>query len=75
MFDIGIWELLLVFVVILLVVGPEQIPRVAFTLGKWVQYGKNSFTAVSAEIKQQIDEEFSDEYQKKQTEKYRLDDK
>ena len=34
MFDIGIWELCLIAVVALLVVGPERLPRVAFEAGK-----------------------------------------
>lgn len=74
MFDIGIWELLIVFVILLLVVGPEKIPKVAFTAGKWLHYVKNSFTAASGEIKQQIDQEFSGQYQQEQSEKYRLNE-
>ncbi len=34
MFDIGIWELGLIAVIALLVVGPERLPRVAFEAGK-----------------------------------------
>ena len=35
MFDIGFWELVLVGVVALLVVGPERLPKVAYEVGLW----------------------------------------
>lgn len=70
MFDIGFWEFLLVAIVLLLVVGPQQIPRVAFTIGKWVQYLRNSFNAVSSDMKQQIDAQYRDEYQRKEMAKH-----
>lgn len=36
MFDIGFWELLVIGVVALLVVGPERLPGVARKAGRWV---------------------------------------
>lgn len=36
MFDIGFWELILIAVIALLVVGPERIPAVAVETGKWI---------------------------------------
>lgn len=36
MFDIGFWELTLIAVVALLVVGPERLPRMAREVGIWV---------------------------------------
>lgn len=38
MFDIGFWELVVVGVVALLVVGPERLPRLATQAGLW--FGK-----------------------------------
>ncbi len=38
MFDIGFWELFLIFMLLLFVVGPEKLPIVAGFLGKW--FGK-----------------------------------
>lgn len=36
MFDIGFQELIIIFLVALFVFGPERLPEVARTLGKWV---------------------------------------
>jgi len=38
MFDIGFWELFLIFMLLLFVVGPEKLPVVAGFLGRW--FGK-----------------------------------
>jgi sec-independent protein translocase protein TatB len=38
MFDVGFWELVLVVVVALLVVGPERLPKLAYDVGTW--YGR-----------------------------------
>ena len=36
MFDIGFQELIIIFLVALLVFGPEKLPEIAKTLAKWV---------------------------------------
>jgi sec-independent protein translocase protein TatB len=36
MFDIGLQELIIIFVVALLVIGPEKLPEFSRTIGKWV---------------------------------------
>ena len=36
MFDVGFWELALIAVVALLVVGPERLPALARSVGLWV---------------------------------------
>ena len=38
MFDIGFWELFLILILALLVVGPERLPKAARTAGYW--FGK-----------------------------------
>ena len=38
MFDIGFWELFLIFILLLFVVGPDKLPVVAEYLGRW--FGK-----------------------------------
>ncbi len=35
MFDVGFWELVVIFVIGLLVLGPERLPRVATQIGQW----------------------------------------
>ena len=57
MFDIGFWELSLIGIVALLVIGPERLPAVARTVGKYV--GKaNRFIS---NIKEDINKELKDE--------------
>ena len=36
MFDVGFWELAMIAVVALLVVGPERLPKLARTAGLWL---------------------------------------
>ena len=53
MFDIGFWELSLIAVIGLLILGPERLPRVARTAGLWVSKLKR----MVADVKSNIDEE------------------
>lgn len=53
MFDIGFWELSLIAVIALLILGPDRLPRVARTAGLWV--GK--MRRMVADVKSNIDEE------------------
>jgi len=57
MFDIGFWELSLIGIVALLVIGPERLPAVARTVGKYVGRA-NRFVA---NIKDDISKELKDE--------------
>ena len=36
MFDIGFSEILVIFVLALIVLGPEKLPRVAAQVGRWI---------------------------------------
>jgi sec-independent protein translocase protein TatB len=36
MFDVGFWELALIFMLGLMVLGPEKLPRIAAQLGRWI---------------------------------------
>ncbi len=54
MFDVGFWELMLIGVVALVVIGPERLPGVARTAGKWLGKGKRFLTDVKADIDQEI---------------------
>lgn len=65
MFDIGFSELLIVFVVGLLILGPERLPTAAKTAGLWVRKIRRSVQSVQREINAQLDQE---ELQQKITE-------
>jgi sec-independent protein translocase protein TatB len=54
MFDIGFWELVLVGVVALVVVGPERLPRVARTAGLWIGRARRTLGSVKAEIDREL---------------------
>ncbi len=54
MFDISFWELFLVFIVILLVIGPARLPQLARTIGYWLQKGKHLISTVKSEFDHQI---------------------
>ena len=65
MFDIGFGELFLCFVVALVVLGPERLPKVARLAGRWTgqarAYMRNLSTELerethAAEIKKQLEE-------------------
>jgi sec-independent protein translocase protein TatB len=54
MFDIGFWELAMVGMVALLVIGPKDLPRVARKAGLWVGRARRTLTS----LKDEIDREF-----------------
>ena len=58
MFDIGMQELIIIFVVALLVFGPNKLPEIGRTVGKWmgeIRRGMNT-------VKSQMEEEFREEF-------------
>jgi sec-independent protein translocase protein TatB len=55
-FDIGFQELIIIFFVALLVFGPEKLPEVARTLGKWVIDIRNGIQ----NTKMQMESEFQE---------------
>jgi sec-independent protein translocase protein TatB len=54
MFDVGFFELLLIGVVTLLVVGPERLPKVARTAGMWLGRGRRFVRSVKEDIDAEI---------------------
>jgi len=54
MFDIGFWELCLVGLVSLLVIGPERLPKAARIAGFWVGKARHTLDAVKIEINQEL---------------------
>jgi len=57
MFDVGFWELCLIGLVSLLVIGPEKLPKAARVAGFWVGKTRNMVASVKAEIKEELQAE------------------
>ena len=57
MFDIGFWELSLIGIVGLLVIGPERMPAVARTVGKWVGRANRFIASVKNDINKELKDE------------------
>ncbi len=54
MFDMGLWEVVLIFVVMLVIVGPERLPRLARTAGLWIGKARTMVASVKAEVEQEL---------------------
>ncbi|NGX17486.1 Sec-independent protein translocase protein TatB [Wenzhouxiangella sp. XN24] len=57
MFDIGFWELSLIMLLALLIVGPERLPGMVSTIGNWA--GRAKFMARS--LRMQVERELARE--------------
>ncbi len=55
MFDIGFWELAVLAVVALLVVGPERLPQLVRDGGRWVRVARRFITETRYEIERELD--------------------
>ncbi|MES2685127.1 MAG: Sec-independent protein translocase protein TatB [Pseudomonadota bacterium] len=53
MFDIGIGELFLCFVVALVVLGPEKLPKVARMAGRWAGQARGYMRNLSVELERE----------------------
>lgn len=54
MFDIGFWELAVLGVIALIVLGPERLPVVARTVGRWVSRAKGYMNAITSELEREV---------------------
>lgn len=57
MFDIGFWELAMIAVIALLVIGPDKLPDVARTAGKWVGRARRFVGDVKTDIDRELKQE------------------
>lgn len=57
MFDIGFWELLIIGVVGLLVVGPDRLPALATRAGNFIGRMRLKMRRITAEIQQELEAE------------------
>lgn len=54
MFDVGFWELAIIGIVALVIVGPERLPGLARTAGLWVGKGRRMLADVKRDIDREI---------------------
>ncbi len=54
MFDIGFWEILLIAVVALIVVGPERLPKLIRVTGLWIGRAQASLQSIRNEISKEL---------------------
>lgn len=54
MFDMGFWEMGLIFIILLLVVGPDRLPGVIRTVGLWVGKARRIVSSVRHEVEQEL---------------------
>ena len=53
MFDIGFSEVLVIFVLALVVLGPEKLPKVAAQVGRWIGRARG----MARQFREQLEEE------------------
>lgn len=58
MFDIGFQELVIIFVVALLVFGPEKLPELAKTIGKWMAEIKRGVYIAKGQIENELNVDY-----------------
>jgi len=54
MFDIGFWELTLIGLVSLLVIGPKRLPGVVRVVGFWMGKARRTVDSVKQEFKEEL---------------------
>ena len=54
MFDVGFWELVLIFGVGLMILGPERMPRVASQIGRWIGRARRTASSLRRQLEQEI---------------------
>lgn len=54
MFEVGFSEICLVFIVALLVVGPERLPKLAHTVGLWIGKARHLVNSFKTDIDLQL---------------------
>jgi sec-independent protein translocase protein TatB len=68
MFDIGIWELALIALLALIVLGPKRLPEVARMAGKWLGTVRRFVASVKEDFDQELKSEELSELRKLQQE-------
>jgi Tat protein translocase TatB subunit len=55
MFDVGFWELVVLFGLGLMVLGPERMPKVASQLGRWASQARRMARNLTSQIQNEIE--------------------
>ncbi len=55
MFDVGFWEILLILVLALIVLGPDRLPQAARTVGYWIGKARRYVEGVKSEVEKEFD--------------------
>ncbi|MFN3712415.1 MAG: Sec-independent protein translocase protein TatB [Alcanivoracaceae bacterium] len=74
MFDIGFFELVIVFVIGLLVLGPERLPKVVRAIGHWSGRARATLNNLKYEIEREAHNEEMKERFRKQLQELGIDE-
>ncbi|MDH5516538.1 MAG: Sec-independent protein translocase protein TatB [Gammaproteobacteria bacterium] len=55
MFDIGFWEIMLISILAMVVIGPERLPGVARTAGHWFGKARRFVEGVKSDVESEFD--------------------
>jgi sec-independent protein translocase protein TatB len=64
MFDIGFWELILIAIVALLVVGPQRLPELVRESGRWIRAARRFVTDTRYQIERELDLDAGGDYRR-----------
>lgn len=55
MFDIGFWELIILFGLGLVILGPERLPKVAVQVGNWAGQARRMARSLTSQLRDELD--------------------
>ena len=55
MFDIGFWELIILFGLGLIILGPERLPKVAMQIGNWAGQARRMARTLTNQIRDELE--------------------
>jgi len=55
MFDIGFWELVILFGLGLVILGPERLPKVAMQVGNWAGQARRMARSLTSQLRDELD--------------------